>query len=321
MNRAATSLPSPAGISPGRKALRRLAGRPSAWFAFGVIGLFLLIAVCCELHGAICEYRGTVPRYEQEDAAAAGTGPSAEHWLGTDYLGRDVLWRAAAGTVTAFKVGIAGAGIAVLIGVTLGLAAGHFGGWVDGMVVWLYSVFAAMPTLLFVLAFALLLNRGFLPEGFVSALNGAAKCLRTDASSLAVYVAIGLTGWSSMCVVVRAEAMKITRKPFVAAARVAGVGEFRILLRHLLPNVGYLVIIFFTLRFAYAVMTEVIVSFLGVGGRAVPSWGLMIADGQERLWRGDWYEAGAATFGVFLLVLAFQLAGDTLRDALDPKGE
>ena len=89
------------------------------------------------------ELHGTLPRYEQEDAAAAGAGPSAEHWLGTDYLGRDVLWRAAAGTATAFKVGIAGAGIAVLIGVTLGLAAGHFGGWVDGLVVCKSVIFAA----------------------------------------------------------------------------------------------------------------------------------------------------------------------------------
>ena len=124
----------------------------------------------------------------------------------------------------------------------------------DALVVWLYSVFAAMPTLLFVLAFALLANKGFLPESVLNVLEKTAALLHTDPATLSVYAAIGLTGWSSMCIVIRAEVMKIAKRPFIAAARVTGVSNIKIIFRHLLPNISYLVIIFFTLRFAYAVM-------------------------------------------------------------------
>ena len=108
-------------------------------------------------------------------------------------------------------------------------------------------------------------------------------------------------------------------RPFVAASKVAGVGTLKILFRHILPNISYLVITFFTLRFAYAVMTEVIVSFLGLGAQFEPSWGIMISDGQEKLWRGIYWEAGGATLFMFILVLALNVLGDALRDALDPK--
>ena len=307
------------GISPFLRAVRYLSRRPAAWFSFGIIACFLAIALGYEIHGVFAELNGDIPVYIAEDPNVEPGIVSGEHWLGVDYLGRDVFARAMAGSATAFKVGCIGAGIAIVIGVTLGLFAGYSGGWIDALVVWLYSVFAAMPTLLFVLAFALLADKGFLPAAVLGFLDGAAALLHTDAATLSVYAAIGLTGWSSMCIVIRAEVMKISKRPFVAAAKVTGVGNMKIIFRHLLPNISYLVIIFFTLRFAYAVMTEVIVSFLGVGGRAAPSWGMMIADGQERIWRGDWLEAGAATFCVFLLVLAFQLAGDLLRDAFDPK--
>lgn len=306
-------------ISPAGAAVRKLLHRPAAVFAFAVIALFGAAAIASEIHGAIAESAGTEPLYQIEEPSLEPGIITGQHWLGVDYLGRDIFWRAIAGTATAFKVGIIGAGIAVLIGTFLGLLAGYAGGIVDAVVVWLYSVFAAMPTLLFVLAFALLADKGFLPESIMSGVESIASLLRTDAATLSVYTAIGLTGWSSMCIVIRAEVMKISGRPFVAASKVAGVGTLKILFRHILPNISYLVITFFTLRFAYAVMTEVIVSFLGVGGRSVPSWGMMIANGQERLWRGDFLEVGTATFCVFMLVLAFQLAGDQLRDILDPR--
>ncbi len=307
------------GVSPLARSIKYLRKKPAAWFAFGTIFFFFVLAVASEIHGVWAETHSTVPVYVAEDAGIAPGIISAKHWLGVDYLGRDVFLRAIAGSATAFKVGFIGAGIAIVTGVTLGLFAGYFGGLMDAFVVWLYSVFAAMPTLLFVLAFALLANKGFLPESVLNVLEKTAALLHTDPATLSVYAAIGLTGWSSMCIVIRAEVMKIAKRPFIAAARVTGGSNIKIIFRHLLPNISYLVIIFFTLRFAYAVMTEVIVSFLGVGGRSAPSWGMMIADGQERIWRGDWLEAGSATFCVFLLVLALQLAGDMLRDALDPK--
>lgn len=113
--------------------------------------------------------------------------------------------------------------------------------------------------------------------------------------------------------------MRLRTMPYVAAAKVAGVSSPKIILRHILPNVFHLVIIYFTLTFAGAVMLEVIVSYLGFGVQSAPSWGVMISDGQDRLWRGIWWEIAAATGFMFLLVLALNVLGDALRDTLDPR--
>ena len=113
--------------------------------------------------------------------------------------------------------------------------------------------------------------------------------------------------------------MKLKSSQYVLAARVAGQNPWAILFRHLLPNVFHLVIIYFTLIFASAVMTEVIASYLGVGVQTSPSWGVMISDGQDRLWRGIWWEVAAATGFMFLLVLSLNVLSDHLRDKLDPR--
>ena len=112
--------------------------------------------------------------------------------------------------------------------------------------------------------------------------------------------------------------MKLKRRAFVESARVAGVPDRVIIFRHILPNVMHLAIIYFTLSFAGAIMLEVIVSYLGFGVQSAPSWGVMISDGQERLWRGVWWEITGASCAMFILVLALNLLGDALRDALDP---
>ncbi len=199
------------------------------------------------------------------------------------------------------------------------MISGFCGGKLDEFIVWLYSVFASMPTLLFILAFALLFSRGYLGPGMATAAETLAACLHTEPGMLAVYLAIGLTGWITLCRVVRGETMKLRTLPYVEAARVAGVRTPVILFRHILPNVFHLVIIYFTLNFAGAILLEVIVSYLGLGVQSAPSWGVMISDGQERLWRGIWWEIAGASGFLFLLVLALNLLGDALRDALDPK--
>jgi peptide/nickel transport system permease protein len=223
--------------------------------------------------------------------------PDRNHWLGTDYLGRDVLVRAVFATRTAFQVGLLAGLISVVAGVTLGALGGYFGGAVDAAVVWLYSTFAAIPSLLFILAFALVMGRGTTP----------------------VYLGIGLTSWVGLCRVVRAEFIRLRDVPYVEAARLQGVPAPRLIWRHILPNAFYLVIVFFTLRFGTAIMTEVIVSFLGLGVQLEPSWGVMIAEAKERLWQGVWWELTAATGLMFGLVLAVNLLGDALRDLLDPR--
>ena len=284
-----------------------------------VVLLYVAVAIGVEMYSAVCEAQDTTPIYHVANEAYRFAPPSREYWLGADYRGRSVLARAVAGCASAVKVGVTAAGIAMLIGVTLGAAAGYFGGRTDDLVVWLYSTFASMPSLLFILSFALLVGRNYLPPSALEAVRRVGKVLHTEPGVLAVYVAIGFTSWTTVCRVVRSETMKLKDRGFVAAARIAGVTPWTIVRRHILPNVFHLVIIYFTLTFAGAVMMEVIVSYLGFGAQSFPSWGLMISDGQERLWRGIWWELTAATMFMFVLLLALNLLGDALRDALDPK--
>ena len=287
--------------------------------SLAVVLLYLAAAVGTELYAVYCDHCRITPIYQIADNNARYAPPSPEHWLGTDYQGRDVFWRALAGSATAVKVGIIASLISAVIGVALGAVAGFYGGKFDDWVVWLYSTFASMPTLLFILAFALLVSRNFLSPGMMRCAEAVGTVLRAEPGMLAVYLAIGLTGWVTLCRVVRGETMRLRTMPYIAAARVAGVSSPVIIWRHILPNVFHLVIIYFTLSFAGAIMLEVIVSYLGFGVQAAPSWGVMISDGQERLWRGIWWEIAAATAFMFGLVLALNVLGDTLRDALDPR--
>ncbi len=284
-----------------------------------VVLLYIATAVGVEAYSVYCRHHKIVPVYERGNINDRFQPPSRAHWFGTDYMGRDVFLRAAAGTSTAVKVGFIASFITVLVGVTLGVLGGYFGKFVDDLVVWINSTFAAMPSLLFVLAFALLVNKGFLSPPLEKAFNGICVMFNTEPGMMAVYLGIGITGWVGLCQVVRAETFKLREAAYVQAAKVAGFHDLPIIIRHIVPNLFHLVIIFFTIRFAGAVMTEVIVSYLGLGVQQFPSWGTMIADGQERLWQGIWWEVGGATLFMFLLVLSLNLLGDALRDHLDPR--
>jgi peptide/nickel transport system permease protein len=226
----------------------------------------------------------------------AGLRRLAEHPLGTDNLGRDVLQRTVQGARIAFLVGIVTALIAIPLGLLLGCVAGYFGGWVDELVVWLYSTVAAMPGLLFILAISLVVGKGL----------------------LGVYLGIGLTTWVGLCRLIRGEVMAHRARPYVLAARALGFGPGRIIFRHILPNVFHIVIITFSLRFPAAIGTEVFMSFLGIGVQGEPSWGVMISNARLRLWQGVWWELTFVTLAIVAVVLAFNLLGDALRDALDP---
>lgn len=303
----------------GASLVKRIFGTKCGGVAFIAVALYVATALGVEIYSAVCSTNNITPVYLAADEAERFQPPSKKYWMGTDYRGRSVLARAVAGCAGAIKVGVIAAGIAMLIGVALGAAAGFFGGVVDDIVVWLYSTFASMPSLLFILSFVLLLGRNYLPPAAMSAVRGVGKALRTDPGALAVYLAIGLTSWTTVCRVVRSETMKLRDRGFVAAARIAGVPPLTIIRRHILPNVFHLVIIYFTLTFAGAIMMEVIVSYLSFGSQSFPSWGLMISDGQECLWRGVWWELVTPTVFMFGLLLALNLLGDALRDALDPK--
>ena len=220
-----------------------------------------------------------------------------EHPMGTDNLGRDVWQRIVQGSRIAFQVGIVTSLIAIPLGVLLGCLGGYFGGRVDRFVIWLYSTVASLPGLLFILAITVLVGKGL----------------------LGVYLGIGFTTWVGVCRLVRAEVIRHTNLPYVEAARVSGASHFRILFRHILPNVSHVIIIVFSSRFPAAVSTEIFISFLGIGVQDQPSWGVMINNARLRLWQGVWWEMAFVTLFICLLILSFNLLGDALRDALDPR--
>jgi len=266
-------------------------------FCLIVVAIYSLMAGYGEAVYQWHHWHDTVPGYQHQNLDLRFQPPDQNHWMGTDALGRDVWSRLLQGARIAFRVGIITSLIAIPIGVLLGALAGYFGGKIDDVIVWIYSTFAAIPGLLFILAIAMIAGKGM----------------------LGVYLGIGLTMWVGVCRLIRGEVMKHRALPYVTAARVLGFGHARILFRHILPNVAHVIIVAFTLRFPASISTEVFMSFLGLGVQGEPSWGIMINNARLRLWQGVWWEMTFVTLAVLLIVLAFNLLGDCLRDALDPK--
>lgn len=247
----------------------------------------------------------TIPEgdYEREDAN--GLLPDERHaipgWLdypfGTDFLGRDVFKRVVHGTKIAMSVGLVSCLVAIPIGTFFGSLAGFYGGWVDELIVLLYSTVASVPGLLLLLAFTMVVGKGI----------------------FGVYIALGMTSWVALCRLIRGEFIKHKEREYVVAAQALGATDFACIFKHILPNVFHIIIINFSLRFVYAVQSEVILSYLGVGVQGQPSWGIMINDAKLEMMRGVWWQLAAATAAMFLIVLALNTFGDILRDALDPK--
>ena len=231
------------------------------------------------------------------EVGASNLPPSAEHWFGTDIFGRDVLAKVIHGTKIAMSVGLMTAVIAIPIGVILGALAGYFGGWVDDLITWLYTTFSSIPNIMLLISITLILGKGI----------------------FAVYIALGATSWVTLCRLIRGEVMKHKEREYVQAAGAIGGGHFRKLFLHILPNITHIVIINTSLQFQFAIKSEVILSYLGLGVQGEPSWGTMIDDAKLELSRGVWWQLAGATIAMFLVVLAFNLLGDALRDSLDPK--
>ncbi len=235
---------------------------------------------------------------------AQEVGPSYaepfQNWnyiLGTDLFGRSVLTKVIHGTQVAMSVGLVSSLIAIPIGVALGAIAGYFGGVVDEIIVWFYTTVSSIPGIMLLMSIAFILGKGI----------------------TTVYIALGLTSWVGLCRLIRGEVLKHKNREYVQAADAIGAGHTRKLVKHIIPNVTHIVIIFTSLQFQVAIKSEVILSYLGIGVSGQPSWGTMIDDAKLELARGVWWQLAGATFAMFFVVLAFNLLGDSLRDALDPK--
>lgn len=225
--------------------------------------------------------------------------PSAHHWMGTDFQGRDVWSRLVYGARISLAAGLASQAVALVLGVTLGLVAGFYGRWIDEVVMRLADITLAFPTLLLLIA-------------MVAALRPSLGV---------VFATIGLVGWAGMARLVRGQVLVVRQLEFVQAARALGARDRRIILQHLLPNVFAPVIISATLGMAGAIMAEAALSFLGLGVQPpTPSWGSMIADGRDlnQLRTAPWTSVFPG-MAIGATVLGLNLLGDALRDALDPR--
>jgi ABC-type dipeptide/oligopeptide/nickel transport system permease subunit len=268
-----------------------LRGDPRAWFGAGVVLFLIIIAIAAPL----------VARHDpvRIDLINQLSPPSAEHWMGTDIQGRDVWARLVYGARISLSVGIVSQIIALLIGVTLGLIAGFYGGWIDELVMRLADITLAFPTLLLLIA-------------MVAALQPSLGV---------VFVTIGVVGWAGMARLVRGQVLVVRQLEYVQASRALGGRDGRIITRHVLPGVLAPVIIAATLGIAGAIIAESSLSFLGLGVQPpTPSWGSMIADGRDlsQLRHAPWTSVFPG-IAIGAAVLGFNMLGDALRDALDPR--
>ncbi len=259
------------------------------------------------------------PRFfsAEADAGEADAGtrtPSPSLWFGTDFLGRSVFWRFLYGSRVALTVAFLASAVSIVIGVALGLLAGYRGGWVDALIIWLFSTVSSIPGILLIMALAFALRGRNLPL-----IRDAAGEPISLTGIPTIVMALGLTSWVGLCRLIRGEVLRLRDRDYVMAARAAGLRDHRILSRHILPNVFHLIIIDFSLGLGAFVQAEVILSFLGLGVTDQPSWGRMIDDAKLELLQGVWWQMAAATMAIFVFSLAVNLLGDALRDALDPR--
>ena len=282
--------PAPAGAdSPTRLALRQLTRRPAAVFGGAVLLTVLVLAL---LAPWLAPYDPLATSW-----SAVRKAPSAAHWFGTDEVGRDLLSRVIWGARASLSAGLVAVLIAVAVGLPLGMVAGYLGGWIDMVIGRLTDAMLAIPFLILAIALA-----AFLGPSLSNAM-----------------IAIGVTATPLFVRLARGQVLQARAEDWVEAARSVGNPRARILVRHILPNILPPVMVQATLTIASAIIAEASLSFLGLGQQPpAPSWGSMLNTAQRFLTQAPWMALfpGAA---IFLTVLAFNLFGDALRDALDPR--
>ena len=290
-------------------AVSRLLQNRAATASLLFIGALLLVAAAAPW---LAPYA-----YDAQHLDRTWQSPSAQHLLGTDAFGRDVLSRLIYGARVSLTVAIIAQAIILVIGVPLGLLAGYFGGWVDNAIMRVVDALFSLPDVLIVIVLMAFIKQGLGqansgPLGALGGLDGATGGLT------GVLIGIGLTYWLTVCRVVRAQVLALREREYIVAARALGAGPTRIIHAHIAPNCLAPVIVAASLGVPAAIMLEAGLSFLGLGiSPPMPSWGIMVADGIEAL-RAYPHAIIAPCATLSLTLLAFNFLGDGLRDALDP---
>ena len=284
-----TTAAAPAESKPWRRALRRLVKRRGAMVGAIVVLFFIAVAVFAPL---IAPYDPVATSW-----SAVRKAPSMAHWFGTDEIGRDVLSRVIFGARASLLAGVVSVCISLACGVPIGLLSGYVGGFLDGLLMRITDALLACPFLILAIALA-----AFLGPSLTNAM-----------------IAIGISAMPAFIRLTRAQVLNAKLEDYVEAARAVGNPHRRIVLRHILPNIVAPIMVQATLAIAAAIIAEASLSFLGLGQQPpAPSWGSMLNTAKNFLSQAPWMATwpGAA---IFCVVLAFNLLGDGLRDALDPR--
>ncbi len=291
------------GRSLWGEAYRRLKRDKVAVICFSIILLYAAVAILSPF--LLADWKRSF------DYDRTNEPPSLDYWMGTDSLGRSVLGKTLLGASVSMQVAFMANIIAVPLGIIVGCIAGYYGRFIDDAIVWLYTTLVCIPGLIRVIALKFAFQEVVFFEN--SSWQWELKGMP------AIIIALAMTSWIGTCRLVRAETMKMRELDYILASRASGRRSFAILLRHIMPNVLHIGIINFSLGFVGAISAEVSLSFLGIGVTDKPSWGQMISNAMLQLVAGRWWELAAATVAMFVIVLAWNLFGDRLRDALDPK--
>ncbi|MGD9696326.1 MAG: ABC transporter permease [Thermoleophilia bacterium] len=274
------------------------------------VGLLVLMALCAPLVAHLVGH-GPNELFQRQmtDVFGLPKGPTSSFWMGADSSGRDVFVRVVYGARVSLLVGIVATGVAVAVGVTLGMLAGYFGGWVDTLISRVTDIILSMPVLLFAIGIVAACSSS--KEG---CLNGTLK-----PGLPLVIVVISLFTWPYVARLVRGNTLSLREREFVEASRSLGAGNVRIMFREILPNLLSPIIVYASLLIPSNILFEAYLSFLGLGVPSdTPSWGRMVSDSLEIFDVAWWLMLFPGLFLLFT-VLAFNLLGDGLRDALDPR--
>jgi ABC-type dipeptide/oligopeptide/nickel transport system permease subunit len=290
------------GRSPWRLGIERLRRDRAAMISLGVIVAIVLIAIFAPVIAAIIGHGPNQQFYAPVGLTQEGqpVGPSSQFWMGTDTVGRDVLVRIAYGARISLIVGLVATVITVALGAIVGLASAYFGGLTDSVLARLMDWLLAVPFLLLAISLVSVIGPGL----------------------SVLIIVIGFLGWASVGRIVRGQVLSIREKEYVEAARSLGAGPWRIMFIDILPNVIAPIIVYTSLLIPVTIVAEASLSFLGVGiPPPTADWGQMIADSQSVYQYGAWWYLVFPSLALLITTLAFNIFGDSVRDAFDPRGD